>query len=185
MNKKMFTLPLLLTMVVLVMMFTPSIPNNKTEERVYVVGTVENSPEIKKQLECLAINIYREAGYEPYDGRVAVAQVTLNRVEHPGFPDNVCDVVYEKRHNRNTGRVVCQFSWYCDPVHRTRQVNVRMYEESVAIAQNVLLNGERVEGLEDALFYHATYVNPRWRLEKVERIGLHIFYKLPTQVARM
>ena len=46
----------------------------------------------EQQLDCLAINIYREAGYEPFEGKVAVAQVTLNRVQAGVFGKDVCGV---------------------------------------------------------------------------------------------
>lgn len=128
-----------------------------------------------KDLECLAINIYKEAGYEPFEGKVAVAQVTMNRVNHPDFPQDVCQVVYQK--NIAYKKVVCQFSWYCDKVHRNRPVNPVAYNESYEVAKKVLLEDFRLSGLEAALFYHADYVNPRWKLEKVVQIGRHIFYK--------
>ena len=129
----------------------------------------------EKQLDCLAINIYREAGYEPFEGKVAVAQVTLNRVENGRFGKDVCGVVYQK--NVVMERVVCQFSWYCDSTHRNRPVNKEAYNESYEVAKKVLLEGFRLSVLKDALFYHATYVNPRWNLEKIGVIGQHIFYK--------
>jgi spore germination cell wall hydrolase CwlJ-like protein len=132
--------------------------------------------QVEKQLDCLAINIYREAGYEPLEGKVAVAQVTMNRVAHTEFPDDVCGVVYQK--NKVMERVVCQFSWYCDSVHRNRPVGKEAYEESMAVAKKVLLEGFRLPSLNHALFYHADYVNPRWRHEKIGKIGQHIFYKL-------
>lgn len=130
--------------------------------------------ERERQLDCLAINIYREAGYEPFEGKVAVAQVTMNRVEHPQFPNDVCAVVYEK--NNWSGRVVCQFSWYCDRVHRSRPIGAG-YAESYEVAKRVLLEGFRLPSLEDAIFYHADYVNPRWRYERIQQIGTHIFYR--------
>jgi spore germination cell wall hydrolase CwlJ-like protein len=130
--------------------------------------------ERERQLDCLAINIYREAGYEPFEGKVAVAQVTMNRVEHPKFPKDVCAVVYEK--NNWSGRIVCQFSWYCDSTHRNRPIGAG-YEESYEVAKRVLLEGFRLPGLTDALFYHADYVNPRWRLDRIQQIGTHIFYR--------
>ena len=68
--------------------------------------------EREKQLECLAKNIYFEAATEPFEGKVAVAQVTMNRVESGKFPADVCDVVFQK--NTFYNRVVCQFSWYCE-----------------------------------------------------------------------
>jgi len=138
-------------------------------------------PATKKELDCLAINIYREAAVEPIEGRIAVGQVTMNRVESPDFPNTVCGVVYEKTRNRNTGRTICQFSWYCDPKHRNRPIHQPTYDESYEIAKQVLIDGVRLPNLNDALFYHAVYVNPRWRLDRIERIGLHIFYRPRTQ----
>jgi len=128
-----------------------------------------------QQLECLAINIYREAGYEPFEGKVAVAQVTLNRANHEKFPSDVCQVVYQK--NIFYQRVVCQFSWYCDTVHRNRPVNPKAYNESYEVAKKVLLENFRLPGLHDALYYHADYVNPKWNLDKIGQIGRHIFYR--------
>jgi spore germination cell wall hydrolase CwlJ-like protein len=129
----------------------------------------------ERQLECLAINIYREAGYEPFEGKVAVAQVTMNRVATGKFGDDVCGVVYQK--NIIMEKVVCQFSWACDSTHRNRPIGKEAYNESYEVAKKVLLEGFRLDVLKDALFYHATYVNPRWNLEKIGIIGQHIFYK--------
>lgn len=129
----------------------------------------------EKQLECLAINIYREAGYEPFEGKVAVAQVTMNRVASGKFGNDVCGVVYQK--SIIMEKVVCQFSWACDQVHKNRPVNKEAYNESYEVAKKVLLEGFRLSILKDALYYHATYVNPRWPLEKIGKIGQHIFYK--------
>lgn len=129
----------------------------------------------EQQLDCLAINIYREAGYEPFEGKVAVAQVTMNRVAAGKFGNDVCGVVYQK--NVVMERVVCQFSWACDSVHMNRPVNKAAYKESYEVAKKVLLEGFRLSVLKDALYYHANYVNPRWSLEKIGQIGNHIFYK--------
>lgn len=129
---------------------------------------------IEQRLTCLAINIYREAGHEPFEGKVAVAQVTLNRVEHPAFPKDICSVVYQK--NVFMEKVVCQFSWYCDSTHRNRPINKQAYEESYEVAKKVLLEGFRLDGLKDALYYHADYVKPNWKHQKVAKIGRHIFY---------
>ena len=134
---------------------------------------VITAKERERQLDCLAINIYREAGYEPFEGKVAVAQVTMNRVEDHQFPDDVCSVVYQKSAGT---RVVCQFSWYCDSTHRNRPLG-KGYEESYEVAKRVLLEGFRLPSLEDALFYHADYVSPGWKLDRITQIGAHIFYK--------
>ena len=77
-------------------------------ERASLPDEVITAKERARQLDCLAINIYREAGYEPFEGKVAVAQVTMNRVEDPQFPNDVCSVVYQKS---TTVKTVCQFSW--------------------------------------------------------------------------
>ncbi len=129
----------------------------------------------EKQLDCLAINIYREAGYEPFEGKVAVAQVTMNRVASGKFGNDVCGVVYQK--SIIMEKVVCQFSWACDQVHKNRPINKEAYNESYEVAKKVLLEGFRLSVLKDALYYHATYINPKWPLEKIGTIGQHIFYK--------
>jgi spore germination cell wall hydrolase CwlJ-like protein len=127
-----------------------------------------------RQLDCLALNIYREAGNEPFEGKVGVAQVTLNRVAHRGFPNDVCGVVYEK--SRGT-RIVCQFSWYCDSTHRNRPIHQESYAESYDVAKRVLLEGFRLPSIEHALFYHADYINPGWPYQRLIKLGTHIFYK--------
>lgn len=131
--------------------------------------------EVEKSLDCLAINVYREAGNEPFEGKVAVAQVTLNRVNSNKFPRDVCAVVYQK--SRFTERVVCQFSWYCDSKHRNRPVNQEAYDESYRVAKMVFLEGFRLESIENALYYHADYVDPNWNLKRIAKIGTHIFYE--------
>lgn len=131
--------------------------------------------EVEKSLDCLAMNVYREAGHEPFEGKVAVAQVTLNRVNSNKFPRDVCAVVHQK--SRFTERVVCQFSWYCDSKHRNRPVDEEAYEESYRVAKMVFLEDFRLESIEDALYYHADYVNPNWKLKRITKIGAHIFYE--------
>lgn len=135
---------------------------------------VASAEQIEKDLDCLALNIYREAGYEPFEGKVAVAQVTLNRTADSNFPNTICGVVYQK--NRFIGKVICQFSWYCDSRHRNRAVNREAYQESYKVAKMVLLEDFRLESLNQALYYHADYVNPNWRKPKITKIGQHIFY---------
>lgn len=131
--------------------------------------------EVEKSLDCLAMNVYREAGHEPFEGKVAVAQVTLNRVNSNKFPRDVCAVVYQK--TRFTERVICQFSWYCDSKHRNRPVNDEAYEESYRVAKMVFLEDFKLESIEKALYYHADYVNPNWKLKRIAKIGTHIFYE--------
>ena len=125
--------------------------------------------ETQKQIDCLAENIYFEAGYESRQGKEAVALVTLNRMQDPRFPKDICGVVKQKTTS------VCQFSWFCkNPSIRNRDV----YEDAQNVAVYVYANYENLKDItQGALYYHADYVNPRWKLEKTTVIGRHIFYK--------
>jgi len=127
-----------------------------------------------RQLECLTRNIYWEAASEPFEGKVAVAQVTVNRMQSGKFADSVCGVVYQK--NVFYERVVCQFSWYCEGNHKVKAIHKPMWNESEEVAKKVLLEGFRLPSLQKALYYHADYVNPGWNHPKIEKIGRHIFY---------
>jgi len=131
--------------------------------------------ERERHLKCMADNIYYEAAHEPAEGKIAVAQIVMNRVAHPEFPKDPCEVIYQRTtFHRN---VVCQFTWLCDgSVHR-RPVRQDLYQESRHAAKMVLLEGFRLPSLEGALFYHADYVNPNWRLDRATTIGRHIFYR--------
>ena len=128
-----------------------------------------------KQLECLTRNIYWEAASEPFEGKVAVAQVTMNRVANGKFGSGVCGVVYQK--NVFYEKVVCQFSWACETNHKIKPIYPKNWAESEEVAKKVLLENFRLPGLTQAMYYHATYVNPGWRLQRVTQIGQHIFYK--------
>ena len=127
-----------------------------------------------RQLECLTRNIYWEAANEPFEGKVAVAQVTLNRMQSGKFPDSVCGVVHQK--NVFYEKVVCQFSWYCEGNHKIKPIHKPLWRESEEVAKKVLLEGFRLPGLKNALYYHAEYINPGWQLPKIDQIGRHIFY---------
>lgn len=135
-----------------------------------------NSPvsmaERERQLNCLAKNIYFEAASEPFEGKVAVAQVTINRAESGKYPSDICGVVYQK--NVVYGKVICQFSWYCESGPTVRHNGA--YKESMEVAKKVLLENFRLSSLKNAYFYHADYVNPNWKLPKITQIGRHIFY---------
>ena len=138
-----------------------------------------------EQLECLAKNIYFEARNEPYAGQLAVALVTLNRVQDRKFPSTICKVVYQGSHfaSGHPKRDLCQFSWYCDGQPDT-VTNLRAWATSQRIANTALssFNIMKRNGLdftEDAKYYHTFAVSPRWSkvYPKVGRIGDHIFYR--------
>lgn len=146
--------------------------NNYYEKQ---VQTLEPASSKLRQLDCLAMNVYKEAGYEPFEGKVAVAQVTVNRSNSNLFPKDICDVVYQR--NVVMDRTVCQFSWFCDTKHRTRPVDKVAFQESYEVAKKVYLENFRLTNLSEALFYHADYVNPKWNKVRLAKYGKHIFYK--------
>jgi spore germination cell wall hydrolase CwlJ-like protein len=127
-----------------------------------------------RQLDCLTRNIYWEAASEPFEGKVAVAQVTMNRLASGRFGDSVCGVIYQK--NVFYERVICQFSWVCESTHKTRPVYQPLWAESELVAKKVLLENFRLPGLKEALYYHADYVSPGWKKPRIDKIGRHIFY---------
>ena len=125
-----------------------------------------------RSLDCLTAAVYYEAASEPLDGQRAVAQVVLNRVRHPAYPNTVCGVVFEGA-QRRTG---CQFSFTCDGALR-RQPMPTLWGRSRDVAA-AALNGYVYAPVGLALNYHANYVVPNWAssLSKNANVGLHIFY---------
>jgi N-acetylmuramoyl-L-alanine amidase len=122
----------------------------------------------KQDFDCLARNIYYEAGIEDRLGKVAVAQVTLNRVRTGYWGKNICKVVYSP----------AQFSW-TKVKRRAWMPNVgHAWEESKQVAAEVLDQGLRIRTLKTSLFYHADYVSPKWRddTKRITKVGRHIFY---------
>ena len=128
--------------------------------------------EREKQLACLSKNIYFEAGRESFEGKVAVAQVTINRVNSGKFPSDLCDVVFQR--TKVVDKIVCQFTWSCERGPMVKP-NIH-YTESQEVAKKVLLENFRLPSLQGAMYYHADYVNPNWNLPKITKIGRHIFY---------
>lgn len=131
--------------------------------------------ERERQLNCLTQNIYHEAKGEPFEGKVAVAQVTVNRSESGQFPKDICAVVFQK--NIIMEKLVCQFSWYCEQAGHPPIKNQEQYKESYEVAKKVLLEDFRLDSVKEAMYFHAVYINPNWRKERVAKIGNHIFYK--------
>lgn len=133
------------------------------------------SRDVQRQVTCLAENIYFEAAHEPLDGKKAVAFVTLNRVRTGNYADSICEVVFQK-----TGGT-CQFSWYCDRKFTDRRLTIKetqLYNDIRELATHIVVNHDKLKDVTDgATYYHADYVNPGWKLEKVNQIGRHIFYK--------
>lgn len=127
---------------------------------------------------CMATNIYHEARGEPVAGRVAVAQVVLNRVKAPQFPNTICGVVHQgKYHNGHPVRYKCHFSWWCDG-KSDRISNYEEWGKARSVAEVVLLEGT-FDITENSLYYHSTLVAPYWvsHYQKTVQINNHIFYR--------
>lgn len=141
-----------------------------TDDRFINVEYGQLTKDAQRQVDCLAENIYFEAGHEPQNGKVAVALVTLNRVQDPRYPKDICSVVKQKVNS------TCQFSWMCEG-HKVIRNNF-VYHQARDVALYVYANYEKMHDItHGAKFYHADYVNPKWKLEKTTVIGRHIFYK--------
>ena len=106
---------------------------------------------------------------------MAVSDVVQNRVESHRYPDTVCDVIYD---GGETKRHKCQFSWYCDGKADTPK-NSEAWERSRKFARDFYVHGMYRGITEGSTHYHASYVKPYWAptLDRVTRIGSHIFYR--------
>lgn len=128
----------------------------------------------KAEQKCLATAIYFEARGESLRGQAAVAQVVLNRVRNPAYPNTVCGVVYQNADWKNR----CQFSFACDGI-KDRIASPRNYQVAEEIAMAVTAGKIFLPEVASSTHYYATYVSPRWArsMEKMKKIGLHIFYR--------
>lgn len=137
------------------------------------VGKRQPTKDDKRQLRCLAENVYYESAQETYEGRVAVAQVTMNRVDTGRWGKDVCTVVHYR--SKWNGKIVCQFSWTC--MHKGGPGRDKaLWERAQEIAYAVYMDGYRIADLKEALYFHARHVNPRWNNPRIRVIGNHIFY---------
>jgi spore germination cell wall hydrolase CwlJ-like protein len=127
----------------------------------------------QRAIECLTSAIYYEAAIEPLEGQKAVAQVVLNRVRHPAYPNSVCGVVYQGS-ERRTG---CQFTFTCDGA-LARTPIPSIWQKARRIAE-AALSGSVYKPVGWATHYHTNWVVPYWSssLVKAALVGTHIFYR--------
>ena len=143
-----------------------------------LTGFIEEAYVTSIQEQCLIETIYFESRGEPFLGQVAVGVVVMRRVQSANFPDDICAVVHAGRYWKgNPIRNQCSFSYFCDGKAETI-----FDEQGYLTAQDaaaLVLMGVVVDNMEEVVYYHATYVNPRWssQKKKVFQIGKHIFYK--------
>jgi spore germination cell wall hydrolase CwlJ-like protein len=159
-----------------------------------------------RDVDCLARNIFYEAGSESTEGKVAVGMVTINRANDPRYPQNVCGVVRQKTmatvpqqittvktvkqdflspprqvvETQTTWvqKAVCQFSWTCMRVPTPRADDPR-WIASQEVAETIARGGypDLQAKYSQAMHFHAVYINPGWKLKRVARTGNHIFYE--------
>jgi spore germination cell wall hydrolase CwlJ-like protein len=177
--------------------------NTFVERTVNIIATPFLSD---RDVDCLARNIFYEAGSESTEGKVAVGMVTINRVQDPRYPQNVCGVVRQKTlttvpqqittvktikdnflgppkqvvETQTTWvqKAVCQFSWTCGRVPTPRADDPR-WIESQAVAETIARGGypDLQVKYGQAMHFHAVYVKPGWKLKRIAQTGNHIFYE--------
>jgi spore germination cell wall hydrolase CwlJ-like protein len=151
--------------------------------------------ETSKELDCLAKNIFYEAGSEPEEGKAAVGIVTINRSQDPRFGNSICQVVNQKTafvHSKevttvetvkvgwfgktkdmvttqviNTKTYVCQFSWVCGSIIKPKPMDER-WAESKRVAQELMDGGygDLLDKYSDAYYFHNTHIRPAWAKQK-------------------
>jgi spore germination cell wall hydrolase CwlJ-like protein len=147
------------------------------EESYRILDELQKTPQLNP-VRCLTDNIYYEAGFESYEGQLAVAQVTLNRA-HERSKD-ICSTVYYKKVNPRTGKKEAAFSWTLGAKWRAKGMNRSKYQECMQLARAVLTKRVRSGIIDSSVkFYHAVYMTPSWKSEheEVATIGNHIFYR--------
>jgi spore germination cell wall hydrolase CwlJ-like protein len=148
-----------------------SVHDDVQEIKQFIIKGNEKMKYTAADVDCLAKNIYHEAGVESRQGKFAVAQVTINRLRDGRWGKTICKVVYAK----------AQFSWTLYAKKRSEAPKGQLWTDSHAVAVAVLEKGYRVPSLQDSILYHADYIKPpTWvkSVVKIQQIGQHIFYKL-------
>lgn len=133
-----------------------------------------------EQWKCLTEALYFEARGEDADGLFAVAEVILNRVDSPRFPNSVCGVIHQ-----GTGRhLQCQFTYTCDSADET--IADRAAYRRVGKVARAMLDGAPRLLTSGATHYHTVNVNPDWsrRFLRTAEIGVHRFYRMTTRISR-
>lgn len=146
---------------------TPDVPVIATGDLASKVAQLRDSDPGSRELECLSVGIYFEAKSEPLAGQLAVGQVIANRAESGGrFPRSYCGVLFQRG----------QFSFIRGRSWPAVNRGSRQWHNAVAIAK-IVARDLHQSAVGKALFFHARYVSPRWRLKRVASIGNHIFYR--------
>jgi spore germination cell wall hydrolase CwlJ-like protein len=132
-----------------------------------MVAQLRSADAGSRELECLATGVYFESKSESLAGQLAVGQVIANRAASGGrFPSTYCGVLFQRG----------QFSF----VHGRSLPSVprasRQWQTAVAVAK-IVDQDQHESSIGKALFFHARYVSPGWRLKRVASVGNHVFYR--------
>ena len=138
----------------------------KAQSLAALVSAQHQPADLSRELNCLAGAIYFEAKSESLVGQLAVGRVVVARSKSGRFPESYCGVVFQRS----------QFSFVRGGTMPAIPKASRDWKEAVAIAQ-IAHAGTWQSPAEGALFFHAAYVSPGWRLKRLARIDNHVFYR--------
>ncbi|MEQ1494929.1 MAG: cell wall hydrolase [Novosphingobium sp.] len=144
----------------------PVAPPIKAGSLAKLVAAQPQPAELPRELHCLAGAVYFESKGESLAGQLAVGRVVVARSKSGRFPNSYCGVVYQPS----------QFSFVRGRAMPAIARSSKNWKTAVAIAQIAHSNAwtSQVEG---ALYFHAAYVSPGWKLRRVGRIDNHVFYR--------
>ena len=138
-------------------------------ERLALIGVGRAKAE-----KCLANAVYFESRGESVRGQIAVAQVVMNRVFSPFYPNDVCGVVYQNANRHHA----CQFTFACDGIPDI-VTEPDAWERAKRIARDMLDGKLWMPEVSKSTHYHAYWVRPDWvnEMKKIYRLGVHTFYR--------
>jgi N-acetylmuramoyl-L-alanine amidase len=122
--------------------------------------------EMDAETRCLAGAVYFESKGESLAGQLAVARVVMARAKSGRFASTICGVVFQKS----------QFSFVRGGRMPRIDTQGAHWRNAAAISQIALDNSWK-SPVEGALFFHARYVSPGWKLKRLGAIDNHIFYR--------
>lgn len=131
-----------------------------------LVAAQPQPAEISRELQCLAGAVYFEAKSESLAGQLAVGRVIVARAKSGRFPNAYCGVVYQPS----------QFSFVRGQSMPAVAKGSRQWKNAVAIAQ-IAHSNAWANPVDGALYFHAAYVSPGWRLKRLGRVDNHVFYR--------
>lgn len=146
--------------------YTKIVPERQAQDEIRVIST-DVIFMSERERTCLIRNVFYESGAEPYLGKIAVAQVTWNRLKTGKWGNDICKVVYAPG----------QFSWTTDGRKRSAPVDTTRWVDSIQAVDD-FINGTRIVRLDRGLFFHASHVRPNWNgfADRIKQIGNHVFY---------